>query len=94
MPVVILEERSAHAALARAWELVRRHLVTFGLLVLGYYVLVAVLGSILGLIGGATGLGAPFGVLSQLIDVLLWPSLLVAAYHGLSAEDAGVLGRK
>ncbi len=94
VPVVILEERSAHAALARSWALVRGHLVSFGALVLGYFLLVAVLGAVLGLIGGATGLSVPLGVLSQLIDVLLWPSLLVAAYHGLSAEDAGVLGRK
>lgn len=94
VPVVILEERSAHAALARSWELVRPHLAAFGLLVLGYFLLVAVLGAVMGLLGDATGLRVPFGVASQLIDVLLWPSLLVAAYHGLSAENAGVLGRR
>lgn len=94
VPVVILEERSAHAALARSWELVRRHLPAFAALVAGYYVVVAVLGSVLGAVGGVTGLGVPIGVVSQLIDVLLWPSLLVAAYHGLSAENVGVLGRK
>ncbi|MCO5166008.1 MAG: zinc-ribbon domain-containing protein [Planctomycetes bacterium] len=94
VPVVVLEERSAHAALARAWELVRGHLASFGLLVVAYFVVVVVLGSVLGAVGAVTGLRVPLGVLSQLIDVLLWPSLLVAAYHGLSAEQAGVLGRK
>lgn len=93
VPVVVLEERSAHAALARAWELVRGHLLTFGLLVVAYFVVVAVVGGVLGLLGALTGLQVPLGVLSQLIDVLLWPSLLVAAYHGLSAEQAGVPGR-
>ena len=33
-------------------------------------------------------------VLSTFIDILLWPSLLVAAYHGLAAENVGVLGRR
>lgn len=94
VPVVILEERTAHESLARAWELVRGHLLTFGALVFFYFLLVAVLGLILGLIGSATGLDAVFGMISQMIDVLLWPSLLVAAYHGLAAEHAGVLGRR
>jgi hypothetical protein len=94
VPIVILEERSVGSALSRSWELVRPHALSFAALVVCWFFLVAVLGSLFAVLGSATGLPAVFGVLSQLIDVLFWPALLVAAYHGLAAENAGVLGRR
>jgi hypothetical protein len=94
VPVVILEERSATSALARSWELVRPHLVAFGLLVLGNFALVALLGALLGWLSDLLGAQLLVGIVSPLIDIMLWPALLVAAYHGLMAENAGILGRR
>lgn len=94
VPIVILEERSVGSALSRSWELVRPHALPFAALVVCWFFLVALLGSLFAALGAATGLPTVFGVLSQLIDVLFWPALLVAAYHGLAAENAGVLGRR
>lgn len=94
VPIVILEERSVGAALSRSWELVRPHALSFAALVVCCFFLVALLGSLFAFLGAATGAPRMFGILAQLVDVLLWPALLVAAYHGLAAENAGVLGRR
>lgn len=86
VPVVVLEERPALEALGRSWRLARLRYPTLlgltGAFALGYAI--------------ALGLGiwgpAATGVISRVLD-LLAPALLVTAYHGLAAEDAGVLGR-
>jgi hypothetical protein len=91
VPVIILEQRSAFDALGRAWELSQlRFAQVCGVLVvfaIGY----AVAGATATFIGYLTF--TAIGVLlSRLLD-LFWPALLVATYHGLSAEYCGVLGR-
>lgn len=91
VPIIILEQRTAFQALGRAWELSQqRFLQVCGVLVvfaIGY----AAAAATATLIGYLTF--AVLGVLlSRLLD-LFWPALLVATYHGLSAEYCGVLGR-
>jgi len=86
VPVVVLEERGAFDALGRAWRLGR----------LRYGTLVVLTGVFACAYGGALALGAlgpgVTGVVSRVLD-LVAPALLVTAYHGVAAEDAGVLGR-
>lgn len=91
-PVVVLEGRPALQALARAWELARPHLPGMVGLVAGYFLLYGVVAAGLAALAQVSGLPLVTAALAHLLD-LLWPALLVAAYHGLAAEHAAVPGR-
>ena len=91
VPVVVLEERSALHALQRAWDLSRQRFPSLVGLVLLYALLYAITSAALAGIGQLT-FPLVMLILSRILD-LCWPPLLVAAYHGLSAEYVGVLGR-
>lgn len=94
VPVVVLEERSATAALGRAWELVRPQLLVVCGLVVGFFVAQGVLTTTFAALTDALGLPRPLMLFASYLTDLVWPALLVAAYHGLSAEQVGVPGRK
>ena len=89
VPVCLLEEREAIDSLGRAWALSQQRFFPLVGLIVTYYV-----------VGWL--LVAPFLLLNWRLEAtvlgqLLWlfqPALLVAAYHGLTAEAAGVLGRE
>jgi hypothetical protein len=93
VPVVILEERSAVAALGRSWELVRPQLHIMGLLVVAYFLLQAIVSSVVTRMTMAHGL-PPLTLLLITITDLVWPALLVTAYHGLVAAQLAIPGRK
>jgi hypothetical protein len=96
IPVTVLEHRPAARAFGRAWELARLHpMVT------------AALGAV-SLLGGALACAvareashalahgsavAIFPAVTFLLD-MAWPAILVAAYHGLAAEEAKLAGRR
>ena len=98
VPVVVLEERPALEAIGRAWSLARPRVWDVVVLVLGYLVLHCVFsGGVWVLRAVLVGPGdvivpALLVLVGHVVD-LLWPALLVATYHGLAAEEAGVLGR-
>lgn len=91
VPVVVLEERGAFQALGRAWQLAAPRFWELCVLFASYALLYALATALASALARATlpllGL-----LLSGVLD-LFWPALLVTAYHGLAAEDAGVLGR-
>ncbi len=93
VPVVILEERTALAALQRAWELARRQLHVVGLLVVSYFALKVTVSAALAALPALQGLPGVGLLLSTCVD-LVWPALLVTAYHGLVAEQVAIPGRK
>lgn len=88
LPALLLEERGASHALVRSWELSRP----------GFGALAAMAGVFICALGL---LPLPFKLLgSNLLAaltyegvVLFLPALMAAAYHGLAAEDARLLGR-
>ncbi|MGE0708134.1 MAG: hypothetical protein AB7N76_00705 [Planctomycetota bacterium] len=89
VPICLLEEAPASEALARSWALSSQGLgamTGLSALYVGVGVLIHAPFEAIGLAGLGSLLS--FGVVS-----LFLPALLVAAYHGLAAEDADVLGR-
>ena len=95
VPVVVLEERSALEGLARAWTLARWRLWDVAILVVGYGAAHLVFSLLLWRISPALGgllLPGLLTLLGHVVD-LIWPALLVATYHGLAAEEAGIVGR-
>lgn len=104
LPAVVLEHRSATEAIERAWGLARLHpwtsavlgaavVVGGGLVALGFLVVAVAIQRAAGddqtlrFVGSAL-----MGVPSLFLDVV-WSSLLVTAYHGLVAEESGIVGR-
>ncbi len=95
IPVVILEHRTASQAFGRAWNLAQLRPTAaafFGTAI----VLVGVV-----LTWGLMSLPHEWGnwvVLAEVAATFLanmaWPAILVAAYHGLVAEEARVVGRR
>ena len=88
VPVCLLEEREAIDSLGRAWALSQQRFFPLVGLIVTYYVV--------GWILVAPFLALNWPLEAAVLGQLLWlfqPALLVAAYHGLSAEAAGVLGR-
>lgn len=98
VPVVVLEERPALEAIGRAWALARPRLGEVILLVLGYLLLHGAFTTMVWKIQPALAdpgdvvIPGLLVVCGHVVD-LIWPALLVTAYHGLAAEEAGVLGR-
>lgn len=102
VPVVMLEERSGTAALGRAWELVSQQPWSVASLILAWCVFYGVysIAVYVAAEAGTAALGSfvagaavPVILVNAFVDVA-WPALLVAMYHGLAAEDAGVVGRR
>lgn len=93
VPVVVLEGRSAFEALGRSWELSAQRLPAIVAMLVGFSVFVGVCAAVAGAIGAAIGIPLLSWALGTIVD-LMWPALLVTAYHGLAAEDAGLLGRR
>jgi DNA-directed RNA polymerase subunit RPC12/RpoP len=91
--VVMLEERGALDALGRAWRLISSEAPLVGLILMEYGAVYALASSLLFLVGTVLGLNLISFVVGAVFDVL-WPALLVALYHGLASDDAGVIGRK
>lgn len=96
VPVVVLEERSALESLGRAFSLARWRIWDVAILVVGYGALHVVFSLLLVRISPALGGGWVFPailtLLGHVVD-LIWPALLIATYHGLSAEEAAIVGR-
>tara|TARA_B100000965_G_scaffold234453_1_gene196381 strand:- start:579 stop:1460 length:882 start_codon:yes stop_codon:yes gene_type:complete len=90
IPVCLLEEAGPGEALGRSWQLSTLGLGSMAGLA-GVYVTASLLFTIL---LEAIGLGWLFEVGASFVFSLFLPALLVAAYQGLAAEDAEVLGRK
>ncbi len=91
VPVVILEQRPAFDALGRAWELSQQRFAQVVGIVVVFAIGYAIAAMIAFWIGSVTF--AAIGILLSRVLDLFWPALLVATYHGLSAEYCGVLGR-
>jgi hypothetical protein len=95
IPAVILEHRSATEAFGRAWQLARLRpwvATIFGTV----FVMVGVI--VTNRLGEFQAqLGYPGLVISLVLAFvadIAWPALLVAAYHGLVAEEARLVGRR
>lgn len=88
LPALLFEEEGASSALVRSWQLSTQGI---GALV-GLALTFLFLQGTISLPFQALGLGA-LGVLVHAALGLFLPALMVAAYHGLAAEDARLLGR-
>ncbi len=88
VPIVILEERPALQSLQRAWALAQPRYPTLLALTVAFTALYAAGTGGLALLG----IDGLLLVVPRLLDLFI-PALLVAAYHGLASEQAGVLGR-
>ena len=88
LPALLLEEKGASHALTRSWQLGTQGLGSLAGLA-GSFLLVQSL-----IATPFAALGLPLiGNLAGVAFGLFLPALMVAAYHGLAAEEAHVLGR-
>ena len=90
IPICLLEEAGPGESLGRSWQLSTLGLGSMAGLA-GVYVSASLLFTIA---LEAIGLGWLFEVCASFVFSLFLPALLVAAYQGLAAEDAEVLGRR
>jgi len=95
IPVVILEHRTASQAFGRAWSLAQMRPLAaafFGTAIVLVGVLLTWGLSFVPPEWGAAGVALELGV--TFLANMAWPAILVAAYHGLVAEEARVVGRR
>jgi hypothetical protein len=92
IPVVVLEHRSAPQAFGRAWNLARLRPFAAAAFGTGFVVVGALLYYRLLQFQQAWGL-IP-ALLVAFVGDIAWPAILVAAYHGLVAEEARLVGRR
>ncbi len=95
IPAVILEHRSATEAFGRAWTLARLRPWVATVYGTVFVMLGMIVTNRLGEFQAQ--LGYPGLVLSLVIAFvadIAWPAVLVAAYHGLVAEEARLVGRR
>jgi hypothetical protein len=90
VPVCLLEDVSAGPALARSWALSSQGLSSMA----GLSALYVGVGFVAHVPFALAGLGNLGWMASFTVGALFLPALLVAAYHGLAAEDARILGRQ
>jgi hypothetical protein len=104
IPAVILEHRSAAQAIGRAWSLSRLQLRTTATIGTVFVIVALVMTAQEVWIGGSAAPGSfprehPVLVCLAVIAAafvadVAWPAILVAAYHGLVAEEARLVGRR
>lgn len=88
LPALLLEEEGASSALVRSWQLSTQGIGALIGLALTFLFVQGTISAPFQLVG-LGGLGA----LVHAALGLFLPALMVAAYHGLAAEDARLLGR-
>jgi len=95
VPAVLLEHRSAGAAFGRAWTLARPRLLVAWAFGTAFVLVGLIVSYRLVQFEKALGsIGLPAALAVAFVADIAWPALLVAAYHGLVAEEARLVGRR